>query len=148
MRMLLCCALALAGCGAEDALVGTYSVTGLTNRITIAGKTDTTSLAGNGMKVVVTKREFKGIKLSLNAREIAAGNESTSMRGVFETDSRYEMDSVADCSIHTDWAAGGTITLQGSILEMRRTGEQDAVCTQQADYSNARLEQTLQATKD
>lgn len=149
MRLLCCCALALAGCGdPSDAFVGTYSVVGIANVLTVSGTPRTMVITPpSGTKLVITKSEPGGpIVLSLSGAEIARA--SCSAADKCETLLRADDVSDGDCRFMTSWHHG-TVKLERDILELKRLGTVDATCTTtSSSFTSASGEQTLQATRD
>lgn len=151
------CALALAGCAScadvADGYVGSYSVTGLTNILTIEGKTMIMPLTiPSGFKLDVRNFGPVGIELSLAAKEFANADcpSAPSNNTDCQTIARTDRVTDGDCTFTSSWRAGGLVSLgQTGLLVLRRKGDVTALCTgSSSSFTNASGEQTLHAQRD
>lgn len=151
MRLFLLCALTLAvSCGRpSDALVGTYTVLGIENATTINGQTMTQNLTvPASTKLVVTHDTLTTntdlLVFSLGGSEIATVFLASDG---WQTVARSDTSSDADCDYRTNWASGGTVVVDGTILTMKRSGSSSATCRVAPDVVGT-VSQTAQFSKD
>jgi len=150
MRKLLLGAMCCAACGSPlDEYVGSYSVAGLSNKLSLNGAPPTTQVltVPAGLKVIITHdtSSMDVLVLTMGAAELSkASLGSTGMKTLIRSDHVVDSDG---CDYFSSWNEG-TLLLDGSILTMHRTGHVNRVCVNGPGSAMGDGDQTLQATKD